>query len=166
MDEIDLVILSELQKDARKSLNEISHIVNLSLPAVSERVRKLERSNAIIKYTIILNPEKFNKTLSCLCFLNLEGKSEKTSLQFYDFVLAEPDIICCHCITGQHEYVLKIMTESTKSLQTLLERMRHDTPVQFTNTYVILSTIKDMPSLPPPISVIREKKKSRRAKYS
>lgn len=165
MDEIDLVILRELQNDARKSLNEISQIVNLSLPAVSERVRKLERSQAIAKYTIILNPEKFNKTVSCICLLSLEGKSEKTCRQFYDFVMEEPDIISCYCITGQHEYVLKIMTESTKSLQTLLERMRSDALVQFTNTYVVLSKIKDLPSIPPPVSVIREKKKSRRAKY-
>lgn len=165
MDEIDLAILKELQKDARRSLNEISQSASLSLPAVSERVRKLERSGVIAKYTTVLDPEKFNKTLSCVCFLNLEDKSAKSRRLFCDFILTEPDILSCHCITGQYEYILKIMTESTKSLQALLEKIRFSMPMQLTNTYVILSTIKDLPSIIPTISDIREKKKTRRAKY-
>lgn len=149
MDKIDLAILRELQQDARKSLNEISQSVNLSLPAVSERVRKLERTRAIERYTAILNPEKFDKTFTCYCFLNLRGKSMQADEQFYEFVRSEPDIISCQCLTGQYEYILKIMTESAKSMERLLAKMRHDAIVKLTNTFVVLSTIKDEPSIFP-----------------
>lgn len=166
MDEIDLLILKELQEDARKPLSEISQNINLSLPAVSERIRKLERSRVIERYTAVLNPERFNKTLICYCFLSLQGKSMKTDRQFYEFIRGEPDIISCQCLTGQYEYIIKIMTESTNSLEKLLARMRHDTLVQHTNTFVVLSTVKDLPSIPPDISDKKEIKKQRKAKYA
>lgn len=166
MDEIDLLILKELQQDARKPLGEISQSINLSLPAVSERIRKLESARIIEKYTAVLNPEKFNKTLICYCFLSLQGKTIETDRQFYEFVRGEPDIISCHCLTGQYEYIMKIMTESTASLEKLLAKMRHKTMVTNTNTFVVLSTVKDLPSIPPDISDKKAIKKQRRAKYA
>lgn len=150
MDEIDRAILRELQDDAKKSLNEISRSVNLSLPSVSERLRKMEKSGVIKKYTAILNPETFNKNLSCYCFLSLQGKTVASDAKFYEFVRNEPDIISCHCLTGQYEYLLKIVTESTTSLEKLLAKLRYGTAVKMTNTFVILSTVKDLPGIPVP----------------
>lgn len=164
MDAIDMAILKELQSDARRSLNDISRIVNLSLPSVSERLRKLERTGVIQKYTAILNPETFRKTLLSYCFLSLQGKTAETDRKFYEFVRDEPDIISCHCLTGQYEYILKIMTESTVSLEKLLAKMRHDTVVKMTNTFVVLSTIKDLPSIPAPFEE-KEIKRKKPAKH-
>lgn len=112
-----------------------------------------------------MNPEKFNKTLTCYCFLSLQGKSEEADRQFYDFVLGEPDIISCHCLTGQYEYIIKIMTESTKSLEKLLAKMRHDALVKLTNTFVVLSAVKDEPSIPPGAPREEKANKQRRAKH-
>lgn len=165
MDEIDLAILLELQNDARTPLKEIGVSVCLSLPAVSERVRKLERSRVIERYTAILNPEKFNKTLSCYCFLSLADKAAETDRKFRRFICCETDIVSGHCITGQYEYILKIMTESTKSLEKLLARIRHEALVQITNTFVILSTIKEQPSIYPDSSGTKAMKTGRRAKH-
>ena len=165
MDEIDLIILKELQKNSRKPLNEISRSANLSMSAVSERIRKLECERIIKHYATILDPEKFGKTLTCFCFVSLEGKSKKTDERFYEFIRNEPDIISCHCLTGHYEYLLKITTGSTKSLESLLAKMRHDALVKLTNTYVVLSTVKDLPSVPPAAAAEPNGKKSRRAKY-
>ena len=153
MDEIDIAILKELQQNARRPLSEISQNVNLSLPAVSERVRKLEREQIVNQYTAILNPERFGKNLECLCFLSLQGKTPKGDDEFFKFVEKEPDILVCHCVTGEYEYILKIHTESTKSLEDLLARIRNNTDVQHTNTYIVLSTVKNCPSILPPASL-------------
>ncbi|MBT2158283.1 AsnC family transcriptional regulator [Clostridioides difficile] len=60
MDEIDLKIINSLKKNSRASTSEISRQINLSVPAVSERIRKIEQSNLIQKYTIQINREKQN----------------------------------------------------------------------------------------------------------
>lgn len=149
MDEIDVSILKELQNDARKPLREVSQKVNLSLPAVSERIRKLERAEVISRYTTILNPEKFGKNLLCFCFLILRSKTPGSDHEFSEFVKSEPDILDCYCITGQYEYILKIHTESTKSLETLLARLRGNTTAKSTNTFIVLSTEKESPTISP-----------------
>lgn len=148
MDEIDLAILTILQKDARTPLSEISNNISLSLPAVSERLRKLEKIGFIKNYTAILNPEKFGKTLCCFCFIALRNE-EANDQNLHDFIKEEPDIIECHFISGEYEYVLKIMVKSTKDLETLLIRIRGKNFVIRTNTYIVLSTLKESPSIAP-----------------
>lgn len=147
MDEIDQLILRELQRDARKSLSEISLKVNLSLPAVSERIRKLERTQVIKQYTAILNPGKFGKELLCFCFLALQVKTPKAVEDFFQFIREESDILDCHCITGHYEYMLKIHTKSTESLEHLLSELRNKTSARNTSTFIVLSTVKESPSV-------------------
>lgn len=149
MDEIDLLILNELLKDARKSLSEISNKINLSLPAVSERVKKLERNNIIERYTAVLNPEKFGKMLSCFCFLNLNSKNSHCDEIFNTFIQKENDILECHCITGEYQYFLKILTENTRTLEALLIRIRNQTAVVRSSTFISLSTQKESSTLVP-----------------
>lgn len=149
MDEIDQLILRELQNDARKSLSEISQRVNLSLPAVSERVRKLERTQVIKQYTAILNPNKFGKELLCFCFLALQNKTPQAVDEFFRFIREEPDILDCYCVTGHYEYMLKIHTRSTESLEQLLSDLRRKTTAKSTSTLVVLSTVKENLSVQP-----------------
>lgn len=151
MDKIDVSILKELQLDARKPLSEVSNTVNLSLPAVSERIRKLERAKVIQRYTVILNPKKFNKDLLCFCFLVLRNKAPEENQEFFKFIRDEPDILDCYCVTGQYEYVLKIHTDSTDSLEAILSRMRNKTIAKNTSTSIVLSTTKETPSILPSI---------------
>lgn len=142
LDGIDLKILSELSEDARVGLSLISSKVNLSIPAVSERIKKLEKNGYIEKYTVILNPEKFNKTLTCFTFITLrysEGELES----FREFVKSNPDIIECHLITGEYEYVLKIVTDNPESLGNLLDSLRKSADVLTSSTSISLSTLKN-----------------------
>jgi len=146
LDNIDLNILRELSKDARVPLSTISSRVNLSIPAISERIKKLEKGKYIEKYTVILNPEKFNKTLTCLAFITLRY-SESELNSFRKFIKSNPDIVECHLITGEHEYVLKIVTDSPESLGNLLESLRKSADVLTSSTSIILSTFKNDASI-------------------
>ena len=65
MDIIDVKILEVLQANSRVSISELSKKVNLSLSAVSERLKKLESSNVIEKYTVILNSQALDKEVYC-----------------------------------------------------------------------------------------------------
>ncbi|MEK6266529.1 MAG: Lrp/AsnC family transcriptional regulator [Clostridium sp.] len=148
LDNIDLSILRELSTDARVPLSAISSRVNLSIPAVSERIKKLERGGYIEKYTTILNPDKFNKTLTCFSFLTL--RYDVAGLEsFKEFVRSNPDIMECHLITGEYEYVLKIVTDGSKSLGDLLASLRMRADVLTSSTSISLSTLKNNVTINP-----------------
>lgn len=148
LDDIDLGILNELIRNSRAPLSLIGTRVNLSIPAVSERIKKLEKGGYIEKYTTILNPSKFNKNLTCYSFVSLRYDKEKLE-NFKEFIKSEPDIVECHLITGEYEYMLKIVTDGPDSLGSLLASLRMRADVLTSSTSISLFTLKNDVSINP-----------------
>jgi Lrp/AsnC family transcriptional regulator, leucine-responsive regulatory protein len=147
MDDIDIGILQLLQQNARMTVSDISGEINLSIPAVSERIKKLETTGIIEQYTAIINPAKFKKCLTAIIFISLE-RPKFTDL-FLEFVQSEDEILECHYLAGDFDYALKVMTESTSTLENLLGKIKSVQGVQKTRTTVVLSTIKSKCSIRP-----------------
>lgn len=147
MDDIDKKILKLLSANARATLSELAGEIALSLPAISERLKKLEASGVIRQYTTILDPAKLNKHLMALMFLRFDNP--KHGDRFAELSKAEPEIKECYYITGDFDYSLKILTENTQTLEKLLTRIKNAPGVVKTQTIVILSTITDSPSVQP-----------------
>ncbi len=141
MDNIDVMILNLLQQNARMTVSEIGGSVNLSVPACSERLKKLESSGIIKKYTAILDPLRLEKKLMALMLVSLD-RPEYTET-FIDAISREEEILECHYIAGDHDYMLKIVTRDTSSLESLLNRIKGLHGVQKTRTTIVLSTIKN-----------------------
>ena len=147
MDDIDRKILRKLQSNARVTISELSSEIALSMPAISERVKKLESSGVIKQYTAILDPEMLNKHLMAIIFLRFDNPGNGD--RFAGFVKNELDIKECYYITGEFDYCLKILTENTTTLEKLLTRIKNQQGIVKTQTIVILSTITDSPSIIP-----------------
>jgi Transcriptional regulators len=147
MDDIDKKILKNLQQNARMTISDLSSEIALSMPAISERLKKLEASGVIKQYTVILDPAMLNKHLMALMFLRFDNPSHSDS--FTTFVKDESEIKECFYITGDFDYSLKIVTENTRTLELLLTRIKNHPGVIKTQTIVILSTITDSPSIIP-----------------
>ncbi len=147
MDSIDRQIIKLLQKNARSSISEISGQVNLSIPATSDRIRKIESAGIITQYTAIVNPSAVNRKLTALMFISLE--KPRFSDQFVSFVNTQDEILECHYLTGDFDYLMKIVTESTETLEALLRRVKSIPGVQKTQTIVTLCTVKNMHSVVP-----------------
>ncbi|MBU3160222.1 Lrp/AsnC family transcriptional regulator [Clostridium frigoris] len=147
MDNIDIKILKLLQQNSRVTASEISTQINLSIPAVGDRLKKLDNAGIIEKYTIILNAKKFNKDLMIITFVSLE--SPKFTDLFINTILVDNEIVECHYLAGDYDYVLKIITESTESLERILNKIKNIPGVQKTKTTVSLSTIKNNYSIIP-----------------
>ena len=147
MDSIDRQIIRLLQKNARSSISEISAQVNLSIPATSDRIRKIESAGIITQYTAIVNPSAVNRKLTALMFISLE--KPRFSDQFVSFVNTQDEILECHYLTGDFDYLMKIVTESTETLEALLRRVKSIPGVQKTQTIVTLCTVKNMHSVVP-----------------
>ncbi len=144
MDDIDKKILKRLQENARVTISVLSSEISLSMPAISERLRKLEASGVIQQYTAILNPTLVDKQLMALIFLSFNSPSKEG---ITDFVVNEPDIKECFYITGDFDYALKIITQNTNTLESLLTRIKEQPGVVKTQTIVVLSSIIDRPSV-------------------
>lgn len=147
MDDIDIKILRVLQKNARASLSDIGQKVNLSVSAVGERVKKLEAGGAISRYVAIIDGSSFHKELTAFMFISLEKPSFAKG--FLQFVQRENDILECHYLTGNYDYVLKIVTNSPFTLEKLLNKIKSVPGIVNTYTNVVLATCKNNESVFP-----------------
>ena len=147
LDTIDVRILEVLQENARVSISELSKQVNLSLSAVSERLKKLENSNIIEQYTTVLNPGAMEKDLSAIMMISMEDPSD--TAEFRRLVQDLDEILECHYITGTYDYVLKITTKNMATLELLMNKIKSIKSIKHTETNVIFSTIKNKHSVVP-----------------
>ncbi|MGE4353269.1 MAG: Lrp/AsnC family transcriptional regulator [Oscillospiraceae bacterium] len=141
MDSIDIKILQFLKNNARITASEISNLINLSVPACSERLKKLESSGVIKQYTTIIDNRYLKKTLTAMMFVSLE-RPQFTD-RFVDYINTEDDILECHYLAGDFDYLMKIITENTDTLEALLNRIKSVPGVQKTRTIVVLSSVKN-----------------------
>lgn len=142
MDQIDTEILRILQSNARIQLSEISKRIHLTVPAVSERMKKLEAQGLIEKYTIKLNHEKMNYKLLAFIFVNIEKTEDIEG--FRKAVGSFDNILTCHHLAGEYDYLLKVMCKDTKDLESFISsQLKKVKGVQKTNTIISLSSIKE-----------------------
>lgn len=147
MDAIDSKILEVLQENSRVSISDLSKQVNLSLSAVSERLKKLEASNIIDKFTVILDSKALGQELSVLMNISLENPRDTE--EFLEIINNENEILECHYVTGEYDYILRITTRNTATLEALMNRIKAIPKIKRTQTNVILSTLKQKYSVSP-----------------
>jgi Lrp/AsnC family leucine-responsive transcriptional regulator len=144
MDDIDSKILSLLSQNARISWAELAQHLGLSAPAAAERVRKLEERGAIRGYTALVSPSVVGFGLQAFIAVTL-GKS-KHRKAFLRTVERMPEILECHHVAGEEDFLLKVCVRDTAHLDTLLaEGLREISGVLRTKTTVVLSTAKEAP---------------------
>ncbi|UWD50523.1 Lrp/AsnC family transcriptional regulator [Clostridioides difficile] len=142
VDEIDLKIINSLKKNSRASTSEISRQVNLSIPAVSERIKKIEQSNIIQKYTIQINRKKTKYKL--LAFVLINTDLSKSIEEFKKTMLEYDTVLECHHISGEYDYLIKVLAEDTNELEEFISiTLKKVRGIQKANTTIVLSTIKE-----------------------
>ncbi len=147
MDEIDVKILKCLKANARENASVISDRVGMSVSAVIERIRKLEASGLISGHTTILDNKKAGKDVTAFMLINLEHPKYIDDVK--SFVRSNREILECHYITGDSDFIIKVATDNTQTLERLLNGVKSVNGVMGTRTIVILSTIKDEHSVDP-----------------
>jgi len=130
-----------LQKNGRTRRNELAEQVGLSLPSVSDRLRKLEDTGYIQEYAMIVNHKKLGKDITAFIFVKID--SSKHFQNFIDHAKASDEVMECHAITGDGSHILKIRTENTITLEKLLSKIQSWPGVTSTRTNLVLSTSKE-----------------------
>jgi Lrp/AsnC family leucine-responsive transcriptional regulator len=138
LDAIDLAILDALQQDCKQPLAEIGKRVDLSAPSVAERIKKLEEGGVIRAYTALLDARALGKDVTAYIGVSISHPSAFEP--FEKEVERTGDVLECHHVTGQHTLMIKVRTESTETLEGLIDMIRRIEGVTRTETMVVLST--------------------------
>jgi Lrp/AsnC family leucine-responsive transcriptional regulator len=141
LDDIDAKILEILQKKGRTRRNDLAEAVGLSLPSVSDRLRKLEENGFITGYHATVDPKKLGKDITAFIFVTVD--SSKHYGQFLEHAHATEEILECHAVTGEGSHLLKVRTTNTFSLEKLLAKIQAWSGVVSTRTNLVLSTSKE-----------------------
>ncbi len=141
LDDTDLKILSILQTNGRCPLAEIAKEVELSSPAVMERVKKLEAGGVIRNYQAVLDGKKVGKDITA--FIGVSVGHQRDIEKFWLQMVQREEVLECHHVTGDESFILKVKTGNTASLERLLGEIRSVEGVTRTVTKVVLSTAKE-----------------------
>jgi Lrp/AsnC family leucine-responsive transcriptional regulator len=112
LDDKDLAILRLLQQNARATVREIAAEVKLSTTPVHERIRRLETQGVIRQYATLLNPNLVNKGLMVICYVSLRQHNKNAGTRFIKNILEMPEIIACYNISGEFDFMLKVVAEN------------------------------------------------------
>ena len=145
LDHIDFKILSILQSNGRTRLADIAEEVELSAPAVMERVKKLEVGKVIKGYQAVVDGKKVGKDITA--FIGVSIGNQRDMDKFAKQMLQHHDVLECHHVTGDESFILKVKSANTGSLERLLGEIRSVEGVTRTVTKVVLSTAKESQAL-------------------
>lgn len=149
MDKIDIKILQELQSEGRASAQQLSDRVGLSPAPVWRRVKALESSGAIEGYYAKVNRSKVGLQGCMFTQISLERHSAEIVENFERSVRDAPEILECYAVTGDADFLLKVVVENPEAYDRFLHRFLFNLPgVRQTRTIVALREIKHDVRLP------------------
>lgn len=108
LDNIDKKLLGLLQKDSKQTTKQLSLHLGLSVTAVYERVKKLEREGVITKYVALINKNKIDKSFLVFCQITLEKHTKESIFVFEREINKLEEVIECFHVSGDYDYILKI----------------------------------------------------------
>ena len=117
LDGIDIMILRELQKDAKLTTKELAAKVNLSPSPVFERQKRLEREGYIRRYVAVIDPIKAGNGIMVLCNVRLKHHSKEFSRQFTSVISEIDEVVECFNTSGDYDYLLKIYARNMHDYQ-------------------------------------------------
>jgi DNA-binding Lrp family transcriptional regulator len=149
VDEYDRKILSLLQADARLTNNDLSERVNLSPSQCSRRRQRLEEEGLVRGYCATLDRERLGFALVNIITVTLATHNPDNARRFADLVARLPEVQEAYALTGEMDYILKVVTPDLKSLSEFVNGvlLPHES-VQHVKTAIVLQTLKETSALP------------------
>tara|TARA_X000000368_G_scaffold316166_1_gene253540 strand:- start:7426 stop:7902 length:477 start_codon:yes stop_codon:yes gene_type:complete len=145
LDNIDIEILKILQKNGRSSASDIAKSLDLSVPAISERIKKLTEKGIIERFSAILNHKKAGLDLTAYVFIVSEHSDHYE--KFVDNANKCEAVMECHSITGSGSHILKVRVKNSQALEDLLYDIQNWPGVSRTQSNLVLSSYKEETSI-------------------
>jgi Lrp/AsnC family transcriptional regulator, leucine-responsive regulatory protein len=155
LDRIDLKLVRALQENCRISMTVLAEKVGLSVTPCAERVKRLERDGFILGYHAHLNPHAFGQALLVFVEIKLTAKSGAMFEAFKREVRKLPNVLECHLVSGEFDYLIKARIPEMNAYRRLLGDMLLGLPgARESRSYIVMEEIKESLALtiedPPP----------------
>lgn len=149
LDKIDLKILRILQENSKITNLDLSKKIGLSPAPTLERVKKLEQSDIIKSYHAQVNPQMMGLNVKTFVLVSLAWKKEKALENFLDKIMKIDEISECYIITGEADFLIKIVCKDIPTYEQLLfKTLSQIEEIERLKTLMTLSTVKDSKVLP------------------
>jgi len=143
LDRIDLHILAILQNDARIVMKDLAEQVGLSLTPCIERVKRMEKDGVIQGYHARVNPLAIGMQVLVFVEITLNNKSEAAFERFRRAILALPEVMECHLVSGDFDYLIKARIPEMLEYRRLLGEILHVADGGQSKSYVVMEELKE-----------------------
>lgn len=146
LDTIDKNLLKYLQEDSKQTNKELSMKLNLSVTAVYERIKKLEREGIIKKYVTLIDTQKVELDLLVFCQIKLVQHAKDYLTKFENEVTQLEEVLECFHVSGEYDYLLKVLVRDMEHFRnfmvTKLTTLQH---IGSTQSSFVINEVKNSP---------------------
>ena len=144
LDEKDFAILRLLQQNAKLTVREIAAGIHLSPTPVHERIKRMEASGVIKQYATLIDHRKVQKGIMVICYISLKEHNRKIAGVFIDAVTGFKEVLECYNISGQFDFMLKIVSENMESYHDFyLNKLSTIKGISHTQSTFVMGILKD-----------------------
>ncbi|NNC50376.1 MAG: Lrp/AsnC family transcriptional regulator [Flaviramulus sp.] len=142
-DATDKQLLEYLQEDSKQTNKELSNKLNLSITAVYERIKKLEKEGFIKGYIVLLNKEKIDKNFMVFCHIKLLQHSQDYVVSFEKQVKQIGEVLECYHISGDYDYLLKVLVKDMAAFREfMVKKLTTINHIGSTHSMFVINEVK------------------------
>ena len=148
LDTIDKQLLGFLQEDCKQTNKELSNKLNLSVTAVYERIKKLEKSGIINNYVALVKKEKIDKAFVAFCHIKLIQHTQEYVVKFENEVANINEVLECYHISGDYDYLLKVIVKDMKAFREfMVNKLTNIDHIGTTHSMFVICEVKHTTSI-------------------
>tara|TARA_B100000029_G_C16760506_1_gene661624 strand:- start:18 stop:494 length:477 start_codon:yes stop_codon:yes gene_type:complete len=148
IDQIDLKIVSLLQKDASLSIKEISSKIGLSPTPCWTRIQKLQDKGIIKRKTAILDPIKLGYNNRVFIFIKTSKHNRNWSDQFKDYILKQDNVLGLYRISGSYDYLIDVLSKNIKDFDKFYKNLIENVEIFEVSSSFVMEIMKETTSIP------------------
>jgi Lrp/AsnC family leucine-responsive transcriptional regulator len=144
LDSKDLEILRLVQENGKLTVRDIALKIHLSATPTHERIKRLEKHGVIKQYAALLDNRMVRRSIMVICNVSLKDHDKKMAQQFIQAIQGFKEVIECYNISGEFDFMLKIVAESMESYHDFFVNKLSETPgIGQTKSSFVMDIIKD-----------------------
>ncbi|NCO63729.1 MAG: Lrp/AsnC family transcriptional regulator [Flavobacteriales bacterium] len=143
LDTIDQQLLGFLQQDCKQTNKELSNKLNLSVTAVYERIKKLEKAGIINRYVALVKKEKIERAFVAFCHVKLIQHAQEYVVKFEREVANINEVLECYHISGDYDYLLKVLVKDMEAFREfMVNKLTNINHIGSTHSMFVINEVK------------------------
>ena len=148
LDSLDISILKLLQKDAKLTNKALSAKLSLSVTAIYERIKKLEKSGIIDNYVALVSKEKVERSFVAFCHIKLIQHTQDNVKKFEKEVVKIREVLECYHLSGDYDYLLKVHVKDMETYRHfMIEKLTNLNQIGSTHSMFMINQVKHTTAL-------------------